>query len=170
MCSDLVEEVEYDDAQIADGHSVHDPCRYSAADRQFRPECSSELARPRVSPKRALGCPRCRYWVRLEPKGTRALVGSLAPQPCSSYRTVGKCHGSRDSEAQPGVRGDLLRRRYPNNSATHGKPLQSFWFIILESSGENFDTGQSLPKLWLGISIGELGSERRDVWRLERGF
>jgi hypothetical protein len=93
MCSDLVEEVEYDDAQIADGHSVHDPCRYSAADRQFRPECSSELARPRVSPKRALSCPRWRYSVRLEPKGTRALAGRPSPRwPDSHGNAVAAAH------------------------------------------------------------------------------
>lgn len=94
MCSDLVEEVEYDDAQIADGHSVHDPCRYSAADRQFRPACRGELARPRLSPSRA--APSCRPYrgsFRLAPKSNRALAGRPSPRrPDSHGNAVAAAH------------------------------------------------------------------------------
>jgi hypothetical protein len=120
MYSDLVEQVECDDAQIADARFAADLCRYSAADRQLRQGYRSELTRPLLSPKRAPSCPPYQGSVRLAAKGTT--VFPLVP-PCSNHRPVRKCHCSRDSEAQRRFRGDFFGRRSGDNSAAHNRRL-----------------------------------------------
>jgi hypothetical protein len=119
MYSYRVEEVEYDAAQIADAHSVDDPCQYSAADRQLPPGCTLESARSLLSLESWSMCAPVQYPPRSAIRSYATLPNIVALKPCSSHRAVRKRKRSRHVQSKRGLRRDLLGRWYPGNGAAH---------------------------------------------------
>jgi len=118
MYSYRVEEVEYDAAQIADAHSVDDPCQYSAADRQFPPGCTRESARSLLSLESRSMCAPVQYPPRSAIRSYATLPNIVAPKPCSVLEPSGKASKAA-IPSRSGVSGGnlvVVRQAFANHS------------------------------------------------------